>query len=180
MNVGTIANTDQLFETAYDELCRIARRLCGSTSTLDPASLVHDSYLRYRRRRFDSGREDERLRAFIFVMALAMRSVARDRRRRETALKRGGGTLPVAVENMDACRDESTATRTQETDHALHDVLHQLAEIHPKWLAAVAHHDLAGRSIRETARRMGIGEPTVRTYRRSALNWLRDALIADR
>ena len=176
MSVGPA--TDRLFEVAYDDLCRIARRLHGSAGITDPAALVHEAYLRFRRRRFptcgEGGEGGERIEEFVYLMALAMRTVARDRRRRERARKRGGG---MRLTEFDDDRAKRMIGVGECNDvHALRETMARLAEHSPEWFAVLVHRDLAGRTIRETARRMRIGESTVRSHRHSALRWLRTAL----
>jgi len=166
-----------LFETAYDDLCRIARGLRGAAGIPDPAALVHEAYLRFRERPFatdDACRHG--IRDFVFVMARAMKTVARDRRRRESARKRGGATEVVALEDIEL-GGEAWSDVCRRTDvRALREAMQRLAEDSPERFAALVHHDFAGRTLRETARRMGIPEASVRSYRRSALRWLRNAL----
>lgn len=175
MNVCT--TTDRLFEAAYNDLCRIARGLRTSTGAPDPAALVHEAYLRYRRRRFeDHGDRTKGTDGFLLVMALAMRTVARDRRRRETAIKRGGRSTIVGLDDVVSRGDGSTDVVIRNDVCALREVLRRLASDHPEWFAALFHHDLAGRTIRETADRMGIREASVRSFRRAGLRWLRAAL----
>ena len=167
----THASTDRLFEAAYDDLCRIARGIRAARGLPDPAALVHEAYLRYRKRSFACSVED-----FAFVMVLAMRTVARDRRRRESTQKRGGGRAIISLEDT---RPNGRAWRTPSHRgdiRALREVLRHLSEHNPLWFATLAHHDLTGHTLGETARQMGIGEASVRSYRRSALRWLRNAL----
>ncbi len=175
--VTRMTTTDRLFEAAYNDLCRIARGLPGVAGTSDPAALVNEAYLQFHERRFATC--DERnfgVEEFVFVMALAMKTVARDRRRRESALKRGGGRTVVALDGIGPHEGRLTCVCSQSELHAFRELMRQLAADSPEWFAALVHYDLAGRTIRETAQRMGISEASARSYRRSALRWLRTAL----
>ena len=169
--------TDRLFESAYEDLCRIASGLPRTAGSSDPAALVHEAYLRFRNRRFptcdDRGRDVE---GFVFVMALAMRTVARDRRRRASAVKRGGGSVVVSLDDIGPRSNGPMVTGSQDDLCAVREVMRHLAARHPKWFAVLMHHDYAGRTIRETARRMDIDEGIVRSHRRSGLRWLRAVL----
>jgi RNA polymerase sigma factor (sigma-70 family) len=170
--MATRTSTDQLFEGAYDDLCRIARGLRGARSIPDPAALVHEAYLRFRQRSFSCEVED-----FAFVMVLAMKTVARDRRRRESTLKRGGGRALIALEDANP-NDAGWHSPNQRSDiRALREVLRRLADDNPQWFATLVHYDFAGRTFNETALQMGVPEAAVRSCRRSALRWLRKALL---
>ena len=126
----TRTTADRLFEVAYNDLCRIARGLRGVAGTSDPAALVHEAYLRFHKRRFANC--DERkdgVDEFMFVMALALKTVARDRRRRESARKRGGGIAIVALDDIGLCGGGATDVYRQCDVHALREVMRQQSDL---------------------------------------------------
>ena len=160
---------DRLFESAYESLCRVARGIYDPSGS-DPAAIVHETYLRIRRRDHCCVRE-----RFLFLMTLAMKTVARDRRRRAAAAKRGGGAQPAQLGHE--VEEARPINQTHEPDvEELREFMQSLAQAHPNGFTVLTLHDLRGETIAETAKRMGISESRVRSYRRTAIRWLRDSL----
>ena len=167
-----------MFELTYDDLRRIARcqRLVGrSTETTQAAVLVHEAYLRFRRRlRSLSAETVANRQAFVRIVTMMMRSVAIDRWRMRRAGRRGGDQLRSVQ------TDDLPEPRIDPLDYAvlmtLDDALTRLRAAHPECFEVVAQRYFAGRTIRETARALGIDVDEVRSRRRRALEWLRRAL----
>lgn len=169
------ARTDGAFASAYAELCRIARGCCGRTSRgdeLDAATLVHEAYLRVKRRRGGTGCT-EPAGVFVRTMALLMRTVARDLRRRRWAVKRGRALLRPWPE-VEPPNPEGGARLAELL--ALRLAFEQLKRHDPRWHAAMVQHDLCGYSVHETAAFLGVTDEEIRSYRRAGLRWLRRVL----
>ncbi len=165
-------STDRLFESSYEELCRVARRYPLAATSLDladGAALVHETYILVRRGgRVDAARDRRR---FLTLMTLTMRTVARDRWRRRTAIKRGGGRAR-------RLRPQTLGRRTDLSTVDVREALQRLAAHDADGFAVVIHHDLLGRTLRETAELLDLTEAAVKSRRRRALAWLRSALGA--
>jgi DNA-directed RNA polymerase specialized sigma24 family protein len=174
---------DRLFVVTYDDLCLIARRndhARGASDLADGPALVNETYLQLRRRRSPLLSRPSDLRQFLVLMARMMNTVARDRRRRRTALKRGGARPRVCVFDDDRVRSPGRAAVAEPDVVELHEALALLEAHDAAWLEVVVQHDLLGRTIGETAARMGLTQSVVKAHRRRALAWLRRAMSAPR
>jgi len=171
-------SVSKMFELTYDDLRRIARRqrLVGrSTEMTQAAALVHETYLRFRRRLHSLSAERLANRqAFVRIVTMMMRSVAIDRWRMRRAGRRGADHL------RSARTDDLPEPGANQLDSAmlltLDDALTRLRAAHPEWFEVVAQRYFAGRTFRETASALGIDVDEVRSRRRRALEWLRCAL----
>lgn len=166
------------FEQAYTELCHIARRnrfVGPSVDALEAQELVHETYLRLRKRFFEL---PERRRCdpadFLVKVALAMRTVARDCWRSRTAARRGGTRRSVVLDETRAEHSGAPGGGVASLDTmALYEAMDRLQLRHPLWFDVVRRRYLEGRTVAETGRLLGIDPADVRGLRRRALTWLR-------
>ena len=111
-------------------------------------------------RRIDGLREPRALRAWL--LAIQTREALRTVRRLRRLVSLDGRVVEVAVPGMDIAA------------HA--DVRDSLTRLPRRIRAAIALHYLAGMSVPETARAMGVSENTVKSQLRTGLNRLREDL----
>lgn len=147
---------ERLMPLVYDELHRLAQRqLSGRGSvTLDTTVLVHEAYLKLSEQ--DEGTWSDRAQ-FLRVCSVVMRHLIIDFARRRTADKRGGGTIPVELE-------ENSARIDAQADEllALDQALEKLEALEPRLARLVECRYFAGLSEVETAEAMSMSERTVR------------------
>jgi RNA polymerase sigma factor (TIGR02999 family) len=160
---------DALFPVVYDELRRVAHRQLGAEATghtLNTTALVHEIYLR-----LNSGEARFADRAHFFaVAARAMRHVLVDCARRFRSTRRGGGVVPLALDD----RDVSLIRAEEMLD--LDEALSRLELLVERQAQVVEYRFFAGLSEAETAALLGITERTVRRDWVRARAWLYDAL----
>jgi RNA polymerase sigma factor (TIGR02999 family) len=153
---------DRLVPLVYDELRRIARRHLRRNdrgATLDTNGLVHEAYLKL------AGQKGVRLEDrghFLAVSACAMRQVIISRARARAAAKRGGGEIPLPL-------DEQKVAGRQQAEWLLDldRALDRLRDRDERLARTVECRFFAGLSEEETAKALGI---SVRTAQR---NWMR-------
>jgi RNA polymerase sigma factor (TIGR02999 family) len=167
---GDAAAADALFAATYDDLRRLARaRLQGRRATLDTASLVHESYLRFAA----SGRLRLQDRThFMRWAGRVMRSVIVDVVRRRKASRRGGDGVRVTLTERlaasgDPPEDEILHVHEALDRIALHDA--RLAEV-------VVLRYFGGLTEAEVAEALGVTDRTVRRDWEKARLLLRDTL----
>jgi RNA polymerase sigma factor (TIGR02999 family) len=154
---GSSEAFDQLFPLVYEPLRRIARAQlsgAGSGRTLSPTVLVHEAYLRL----VDQTRADWRDRQhFYAVAARAMRQITVDHARARLAKKRGGGEVPLA---LDEGRLGIAARAEALLD--LDEALEELAATAPRLARVVEMRYFAGLGVEETAELCGVTPRTVK------------------
>lgn len=165
---GDRAALDRVLPLVYEELRRMARRQLArehGAPTLQPTTLVHESYLK-----LAAGGE---LRAadrahFMAIAARAMRQVLVDHARRRRAVKRGAGWARTTL-------DDPAWVAGLETEAllALDDALEQLE---PRQRQVVEYRFFGGMEEREIADVLGVTERTVRRDWVKARAWLYAAL----
>jgi RNA polymerase sigma factor (TIGR02999 family) len=167
---------DRLFELAYEELRRIARRrhfVGRAPDAIQASALVHETYIRFRDRFHTlTARTGGDRSTFLRMATLVMKTVARDRWRMRHALRRGG-IRPRTVEASKTADPRGHGLSGSTDLLALDEALDRLQQRYPQWFEVLQQRDLAGRTVGETARLLGIDRPAVRGRRRSALRWLR-------
>ena len=149
---------DRVLGTLYQELHTLARRqLSGQhNQTLDPTSLVHESYLKLIGASGGARFED---RAHFFAYAAsAMRSVVVDYARNRMARKRGGDLKRVA----EIPEEAESSLRLDENLLALDNALERLLAVDPKLAKVVEMRYFAGLSEQEIADLMQRSERSVR------------------
>jgi RNA polymerase sigma factor (TIGR02999 family) len=156
--------TDALVVALYPELRSIAHRehyRFGPAQTLQTTALIHETYLKLRRRADWTSRAH-----FLGCAATAMRHVLIDGARARMAAKR---TAPDAAEE----------TREDRELLALGDALEELAALDPELARLVECRFFAGYSEVETAEVLGITERTVRRRWVRARGWIHARMAGD-
>jgi RNA polymerase sigma factor (TIGR02999 family) len=161
---------DRVVPLVYDELRRLAhRRLTAERPdhTLDTTALVHETYLEL----VDLDRIAWRSRGqFFAIAARVMRRVLVDYAVSRKAQKRGGGAVPIPLDEL----AELTITAD---DHAaellaLDAALDRLARIDERQARIVECRFFGGLSIEETAATLDISPATVKRDWTLARAWL--------
>jgi len=164
---GDAAAFDRLMPMVYDELRRLARRYmkrAAAGQTLQTTALVHEAYLRLAAQ--DDVRWQNRAH-FFAVCAQVMRSLLVDRARSRHAIKRGGGSLHVELDEalvQSAVRDESLL--------ALDQALERLGELDPRKTRIVEMRYFGGMSVEETAEVLNVSAITIKREWSKARAWL--------
>lgn len=164
---------DELFETAYQDLRRMARaRLhgAGPSRMLDTTALVHESYLRLAGK--DAGFPDRA--RFMAYAGRVMRSVIIDLVRERQAERRGGDLAQVTLstqlgENLPAASGEEQILRVNEA-------LDELSKLDPRMARVVEMRYFGGLTEPEIAAALDVNERTVRRDWQQARLFLADAL----
>jgi len=164
---GGRAVFDELFPHVYDELRSIARRqLAGDRRglTLDTTALVHEAYLKL----VDAAAVPLRCRAYFFASAArAMRQVLVDAARRRGRHKRGGGAVPVGLDEV-ALAVDGFAIELMDLDRGLE----RLAQLYPRQARVLECRFFAGLSLEETAAATDLSPATVKRDWVFAQAWL--------
>jgi RNA polymerase sigma-70 factor, ECF subfamily len=169
---GDSAALDELLPLVYQELRKLAGGyLRGERPghTLQPTALIHEAYLRLVSQ--DAPRFEGRAH-FFGVAARLMRQILVDHARERTAAKRGGGALKISLEDAPPVFTEEDAGSLL----ALDEALERLAAFDERKCRVVEMRSFAGMSVEETARALGVSEPTVKREMRLAAAWLRREL----
>ncbi len=158
---GNRHEVDQLFESVYRELYRLAgshRRRWQGDETLNTTMLVHEAYIKLAHvpdpQWADHGH-------FFAVASRAMRHVLVDYARRKMAAKRGLGPIRSDVD-VDALPDLDLPDDLSDELLALEQALKQLEAGNPRQGQVVECRFFAGLSIEDTCKALGISESTVR------------------
>jgi RNA polymerase sigma factor (TIGR02999 family) len=160
VRAGDKSAADQLFSTVYDELRSLARRRLAreSTTTLEPAVLVNEAYLRLCRQPDLPGRDR---RAFFAYASGVMRSVIVDHVRARRSEKRGGDqdhlTLTSGLEHAPAMQDAIERSDAE----ALETALAELARVDARCAKVVELRFFGGMSEPEVADVLEVSVPTV-------------------
>lgn len=162
---------DQLFDSAYPELRRMAhQRLyrASAITSLDTTGLVHECYLRLAK---PAGLRIEDRAYLMGCAARAMRCIIIDLLRRRSAVRHGGDTLKVTLdpEQEPAPAEESEALRVGEA-------LQELEQVDARLARVVEMKYFAGMEFSEIAAAMGVSERTAQRDWQKARLWLDVAL----
>ncbi|MGH7505970.1 MAG: sigma-70 family RNA polymerase sigma factor [Longimicrobiales bacterium] len=164
---------DRLFPIVYRELRGIAhRRLLGERPghTLGTTGLVHEAYLRLVRIERVEWRNRSQ---FFAVSARAMRRVLVDYALMRKAEKRGGGQVPLPLEEV------VVAVESHADDIvALDEALRRLEVIDERHSRVVECRLFAGMSVEETAAALDISPATVKRDWAMARAWLNRELAS--
>lgn len=157
---GNSLAAEVLITLVYSELrnlaaVRMAREQPGNT--LQPTALVHEAWLRLS----SSPGPAYRDRGHFFACAAeAMRRILIERARRRRAAKRGGGIVPLDIEELEiaapAADDESLL--------ALNEALERFAVQHPEKAELIKLRYFVGLDFQETADALGIAVPTAKKW----------------
>jgi RNA polymerase sigma factor (TIGR02999 family) len=131
---------------------------------LQPTALVHEAFIRLAAQtRAVIDRQDQ----FLAIASQAMRRILVDDARRRLALKRTAPELTPA----------QTGAEFDGLDlAALNEALDRLALLHARQARVVELRFFGGLNVTQTARVLGISEPTVKNDWRFARAWLRDQM----
>ena len=158
----------RMFELLYADLKRMARnnlRRNGGVAELNTTALVHESFLRFIRRRQLSPLDRA---AFFTYIGKVMRSVLVDAIRERQAAKRGGGEVVVTL---------TTGVAAESFDDgrllALNEAMDALSRIAPNLHRLVDMRYFAGLSVREISDVLGVSERTVERDWEKARGFLR-------
>ncbi len=165
---GDRAALDALFPVIYEDLRRRARGILRHESpghTLSTTALVHESYLKL----IDGDRLPVHDRAhFLAVAARAMRQVLISYARRHQAAKRGGGMIPLELEESATSRADDGADRMLELDRALE----KLAAEDDRLARTVEMRFFGGMTVEEIAQAQDRAPSTVKLDWQKARAWL--------
>jgi RNA polymerase sigma factor (TIGR02999 family) len=152
---GNTGAHDQLFETFYGELRRMAARELrrNAAATLTPTTLLHETFLSFSRR--ESAAFEDRAR-FMTYSAHAMRGLIVDHLRNRKAQKRGGAfqftSLPTELQH--AAADDVQLEK-------LNEALDGLARIDARLAECVELKFFCGFTFGDIARMWEVSERTV-------------------
>lgn len=162
---------EQVLNQVYPRLHQIAqarRRGWRGDDTMDTSALVHEAYLKVAN---SPGAEYESRGHFFAVIAKAMRQVLINYAEMKRAAKRGGGAVPVTLNDADLISDDSL-----EEVIALNTALAKLEEINPRQAQVVECLFFAGLEIAETAEAVGTSPATVKRDWTAARAWLHNEI----
>ena len=172
MSSGDDHAADELLPLVYGELHAIAARCMGERKvghTLQPTALVNEAWLRLIEP--ESGRAFGSREHFLGVAAKAMRSVLVDHARRRGAQKRGATFERVPLEDVAALFEERASDLL-----VLDEALTRLSVMDTQLGRIVELRFFGGLSVEETARNLGVSEPTIIRGWRVARMWLKREL----
>ncbi|MFT4648570.1 MAG: RNA polymerase sigma factor (TIGR02999 family) [Glaciecola sp.] len=174
LSAGDEAAGNELLPFVYDELRRVAASCMRSerdSHTLQPTALVHEAYMRLMGVNATPRWQDRQ--HFIRLAARAMRNILVDHARKRGAVKRGGPSEPVPLDQVIASFEEQSLDVL-----ALHECLEKLQEVDAELAKLVELRFFAGLTIDETAKVMEQSPATVERRWKVARMWLRDRLDA--
>lgn len=158
---------DALMPLVYEELRRLARHylhLERPGHTLQSTALVHEAYVRL----VGQGTPEWKDRAHFFgVAARLMRQILVDHARTHRAMKRGGDSFTLTLD------EGVVGSKSKDLDLlALDDALNGLALISPQQSQIVELRFFSGLSIEDTSQVLGISPATVKRSWTAARAWL--------
>lgn len=162
----------------YLDLRRLACSLApGRDESVRPTVLVHEAWVRMARAGAAAapGQCEQRRRSFFALARRAMRSYLIDRSRRRKTRR---GIAAIAQDPMERVAGPASAPATMERDGKLLAALARLSAIDPRKGRVVELRFLAGLSVAETARALGVSERTVELDWRGARAWLNRELTS--
>lgn len=164
---GDQSARDRLIPIVYERLHELAhQRLRGvpGEASLNTTALVHEAYLRL----IDAQRIDLPDRAHLLALASeVMRNLLVDRARARLAAKRGGGALPLQLDETLWVSDEN-----EERVAELDDALARLSAFSPRQGQLLQHRYFGGLTLEECATALGTSLATVKRELRLARAWL--------
>ena len=171
LSKGDQAAADRVMPLIYDELRRIAarhmRRERGEV-ILQTTALVHEAYLKLVEQR---STDWESRGHFFAIAAQMMRRILVDHARNRMRLKRGGGQIPVSLDEGLVFSSECSSQLVE-----LDAALSRLAEIDPRQAKVVELRFFGGLTVEEAAQVLGISPKTVKRDWSVAKAWLHGEL----
>ena len=166
-SAGDESARDRLIPLLYDRLRELAHQQLGGASvdnSLNTTELVHEAYIRL----VDAPRVDLPDRAhFLALASEVMRNLLVDRARARLAAKRGGGVIPLDLDDFDWISDENL-----ESVAVLDDALKRLERLSPRQGQLVQHRYFGGLTLEESATAIGVSLATAKRELRAARAWL--------
>jgi RNA polymerase sigma factor (TIGR02999 family) len=162
---------ERLLPLVYSELRKLGRSMMAKTppgNTLQATALVHEAYMRL------VGKDDPGWNSrghFFAAAAEAMRRILVEQARRKAAAKHGGGQQRIDADDVELAVDGPT-----DDILALDEALERLRAHDERKARVVQLRYFAGLTIEETAKVLGISEPTVERDWRFARAMLFDQL----
>jgi len=156
----------------YQELKKLAGHHLKSERaghTLEPTALIHEAYLRMVEQEMPQWQSRAH---FYGVAARLMRQILVDHARTRSAAKRGAGQLKLSLDDAPPVFTEWDASALLSLDEALK----RLAAFDERKCRILEMRSFGGMSIEETARALGLSEPTVKREMRLAQAWIRREL----
>lgn len=158
---------DQLIPLVYDGLHAIAQQRLRSEpgeASMNTTGLVHEAYIKLAHSPSVSLRDRHH---FLALASRVMRHVLVDQARARKTAKRGGGELPVEL-------DETIWGRSVDLDAVseLDEALKRLAAMDARQSEILEQRYFGGMSLEETASAVGVSLATVKRELRSARAWL--------
>ena len=169
---GDQAALDDLLPLVYNELHKLAAGyLRGErhNHTLQPTALIHEAYLKM----VNQDVPEWQNRAHFFgVAARLMRQILVDHARTRGASKRGGEQPLIPLEDAPPVFTHEDASRLL----TLNEALTKLASLDERKVRVIEMRAFGGMTVEDTARALGVSEPTVKRDMRLAQAWLRREL----
>jgi RNA polymerase sigma factor (TIGR02999 family) len=168
---GDAAARDRLLPLVYDELRGLAHRHLRDerrAETLNTTALVHEAYLKLVRLDHATFRG----RAYFFAVASrAMRQILVDHARGRNRVRRGGGAVPLALDDAFVAAQERAPDLL-----ALDEALTRLSAIDPRAGQIVEYRFFGGLTAEEIAEVLDLPPATVRREWTLARTWLHRAM----
>lgn len=160
---------DKLMPLLYGELRAVAHGRLRSERQdviLSTTALVNEAYLKLRRqRKIDTAGRTQ----FLAVAGNTMRRILVDYARTRRRDKRGGGSQPVPLDDVEPFLTHSEA----EEVIALDEALERLARVDPRGAEVVTQRFFSGFTLEESAEHLGVSSKTVQRAWLTARAWLR-------
>lgn len=164
---GDEGSLERLLPLVEAELRRIAHRYMmheNENHTLQTTALVNEAYLQLIKQKEKNWQNRSH---FFAISANIMRRILLNHARRQNAQKRGGGAIPVNIENAVVFSPEKTAELI-----ALNDALEKLKDFDELKSRIVELRYFGGLTIAEMAEVLNIASATVSLHWRLAKAWL--------
>lgn len=155
--MGVNAGLNELFQTSYERLRRLAGRQlpAGPTATLDATALVHELYLRIAPGA--EGLEFEHAAQFFAYAAQAMRHLLCDRARARRSQRAGGDWVRITL----TASDDRLVLERAEHALALDQALRRLAEEDARAARVVELAYFCGLTLQQIAQILNVTRRTV-------------------
>jgi len=158
---------DRLIPLVYDRLRELAHQRRGGGNvniSLTTTAIVHETYMRLVAA--TSVNVYDRAH-FLALAGKIMRNLLIDHARARQAAKRGGGAVPIELEEAAFMSDSDLDAIVE-----LHEALERLAALNPRQSQMLEHRYFGGLSLEETAAACGVSLATAKRELRSARAWL--------
>lgn len=171
LSAGDRSGIDRLFEIAYRDFRRLARKRLGRAGrayTLEPTELVHEAYIKLVNQRHVDWRSKSH---FYAVGAQVMRHILVDYAKHKARQKRGGDRRRIPLDDA-----MTLSIRNDEDVLAIDEMLERLIAINKMRAKIVELRFFAGMSVVEIAVALGVSKRTVEGHWTLARAWLRREL----